>query len=84
MLSSPIRNVPILISLEVSPFCVLFFSFFVSPCSCFLFSFGFLSWLNQVGGLGRSEAEAEADARMYLDKSGKGKAAVQAPTPAQT
>ena len=47
MVSSPIRNVPILISLGVSPLCLLFFSFFVSRCSCLLFSFGLLSGLNQ-------------------------------------
>jgi hypothetical protein len=39
--STPVRNVPILISLEVSPFSVLGFCSFVSRCSCFLFCSGF-------------------------------------------
>ena len=81
-MSSPIRNVPILISLEVSPFRVLFFSLFVSPCSCFSFSFGFLSRLSQVVGLGRSEAlrspkgEAQAEANDGAAPPGLGRASL--------
>jgi diguanylate cyclase (GGDEF)-like protein len=39
---------------------------------------------SHIPGQSGEQDVAEADARMYLDKSGKGKAAVQAPTPAQT
>ena len=39
-MSSPVRNVPILISLEVSPFWVLGFCSFVSRRSCFCFGLG--------------------------------------------